>query len=422
MGRMGNPMKKQTFLNQWLWKWHIIAGLITLPFMLILAITGTIYLFKPMYEASIYEDIYKVKPAGERLSYAAQFAAAQAASSAPVNSVTLPRGADDATMFQSGMWAGASMVYVNPYTGDVTGTLRNEGTFMSGVREMHGELFLSKPGTYVVELVASWFLVLILTGLYVWWPARGWSLRGFFTIRLKQGKRIFFRDLHSVTAFWLSTFLLIILAGGLPWTDVFGKQFQRLQNATGTGFPQYWVQSNGLQSINTREDGLSIDDMVQVAQQQNLKGDITVRFPANENGVFSVANKSLYLHDQSVRHFDLYSGSKILDYAWKDVGPMMAGRLFFMRLHEGQYGLWNWVILLCVALSLIVSIIAALTSYIMRKQKGSWSIPKPPAHFKVGWVAGGAIVILGAILPLFGASLILLFCITMMGKMRASKA
>jgi len=44
-------MKNNTKLRVWLWKWHVIAGLITLPFVLVLAITGAIYLFKADYEA-----------------------------------------------------------------------------------------------------------------------------------------------------------------------------------------------------------------------------------------------------------------------------------------------------------------------------------------------------------------------------------
>ena len=39
-------MKYRYALNSWLWKWHFIAGLISLPFVFLLAVTGGIYLFK----------------------------------------------------------------------------------------------------------------------------------------------------------------------------------------------------------------------------------------------------------------------------------------------------------------------------------------------------------------------------------------
>lgn len=37
-------MIKQKNLNRWLWKWHVIGGLISLPFLFLLATTGAIYL------------------------------------------------------------------------------------------------------------------------------------------------------------------------------------------------------------------------------------------------------------------------------------------------------------------------------------------------------------------------------------------
>ena len=49
-------MMKSSNLNTWLWKWHIIAGLVCVPFMLLLAITGSVYLFKDIYNDNSYAD------------------------------------------------------------------------------------------------------------------------------------------------------------------------------------------------------------------------------------------------------------------------------------------------------------------------------------------------------------------------------
>ena len=51
-------------------------------------------------------------------------------------------------------------------------------------------------------------------------------------MRLKQGKRILFRDLHTVLGFWVSLLLLLTLAGGFPWTDVFGANLKWVQKLT----------------------------------------------------------------------------------------------------------------------------------------------------------------------------------------------
>lgn len=45
------------------WRWHFIAGLLVLPFVLILAVTGGIYLFKDEINNAAYRDLRIVAPA-----------------------------------------------------------------------------------------------------------------------------------------------------------------------------------------------------------------------------------------------------------------------------------------------------------------------------------------------------------------------
>jgi uncharacterized iron-regulated membrane protein len=85
---------------------------------------------------------------------------------------------------------------------------------------------------------------------------------------------------------------------------------------------------------------------------------------------------------------------------------MMDLRQVFMRLHQGEYGLVNWSVLLAVALFFIMSTVAGTVSYFMRKPQGQWGIPKVPERFRVDKVLVAFIILLGVVFPLFGASLI----------------
>ena len=40
-------MNTQSVLRQRLWRWHFFAGLLVCPFAILLAVTGSLYLFKP---------------------------------------------------------------------------------------------------------------------------------------------------------------------------------------------------------------------------------------------------------------------------------------------------------------------------------------------------------------------------------------
>jgi len=163
-----------------------------------LAITGGIYLFKDNYEAPKQQYIKIVKIEGEPISFQRQWDLAKAAMHKAPNSMVVPREENLATEFVSGRFSHKNSTYVNPYNSEITGTINQKDSKMHTVRKLHGELLLGKFGTKIVELVASWMIVLIITGIYVFWPSGKQGIKAFFTIRLKQGKRILFRDLHTV--------------------------------------------------------------------------------------------------------------------------------------------------------------------------------------------------------------------------------
>jgi uncharacterized iron-regulated membrane protein len=54
------------------WRWHFYARLFVIPFMLILATTGIIYLFKPQLDAAMYHHLLFVQPGIISLPYTEQ--------------------------------------------------------------------------------------------------------------------------------------------------------------------------------------------------------------------------------------------------------------------------------------------------------------------------------------------------------------
>lgn len=400
-------MKKNNKLNQWLWRWHFIAGIISLPFIIVLSVTGGIYLFKAQYEKPIQEPIKKVAVAGTTISYEKQWEIANAQMAKKPNAMVIPNGENQATEFVSGRFSHKSSLFINPYEAKSTGTVNANEGLMYKVRKVHGELLMGGFGTKIVELVASWLIVLIITGMYIFMPSGKRGIKAFFIPRIQQGKRIFFRDVHAITGFWISGLLLLVLAGAFPWTDVVGENFKWTQKVTNTGYPMTW-HGKGIMSEpkNTR---VSLDQIVAKAENLNLKGEVSIAFPKGKNGVFSVGN-TYYpdLDEQKKYHFDRYSGELLLQQNWADVGILMRGRMWVMAFHQGQFGPWNWYLMLFIAIMLAIMSISAFISYSLRNSKRGWGVPKSPKVFKVGYGIMFLIVALGILFPLFGLSLILI--------------
>jgi len=410
-------MKKNSKLNQWLWKWHFISGLVSLPFVLILSITGIIYLFKSDYETPKQKHIKEVIVQGDPISLQQQWEIANKNAIKKPNSIVISNVPDQATEFVSGRFGGKSSLFINPYTGKVSGEIISKQTDMYTVRKLHGELLMGKFGTKIIELIASWMIVLIITGLYVWWPSNGWKLKGYFIPRTHLDKRTFYRDIHAISGFWISILLLMILAGGFPWTDVFGGNFKQLQKITNTGYPVTW-QGNQLQS-STLSTPLTLDQMVAKAEDLKLPGQVTLSFPKGPKGVFSITNvHPSDLSSQQKIHFDQYSGKVILKHRWEDVGILMRARMWFMAFHQGEFGIWNWLLILFTAVILTIMSVSAILSYLLRKRKNSLGIPKVPATFKVGYGIIGILILLSIIFPLLGISLLLIISIEYLTKKR----
>jgi len=246
-------------------------------------------------------------------------------------------------------------------------------------------------------------VVLLITGIFIFWPKKELGWKGFFKIRLNAGRRMLYRDLHAVGGFWLSALLLLVLAGGLPWTDVFGENFKTLQKVTNTGFPKEWF-AVGITS-EVAEKPLTLDKMLAIARNQNLEGVLTLDFPKNEVGVFSMSNSTFPLENQRKIHFDQYSGKQLKVLNWSDVGVLMRGRMWVMAFHQGQLGQWNFVLMLCVAFGLTMISLAALFS--LKKRK--WKIPTVPSTFKARFGVILLLIVLSILLPLFGISIVLIF-------------
>ncbi len=399
-------------LNQWIWKWHFIAGIVLMPCILLLTFTGTLYLFKNIYETNTLKPMLYIKAqdklTNKKLSYEMQLNEIKKQTKMSPNKLILSKNNNEASTFELGKWSKKRTVIINPYTKNIQGNFKVSDTLMHKIRKFHGELLLGKVGTKFVELTASWAIVLILTGLYIWWPKNKVQLQGIFLIRLNKGKRIFFRDLHVVSAFLLSIFLLITLAGGLPWTDVWGSGFKKIQQLTNSGYPKDYKGKNLVSDFKISNTRVSLDKVVKLANNLKLDGLVSITIPKNKKGVFSIQNKTQDITLEKMYHFDQYTLEKIKSFTWEDIGVMRKSRTWLMRFHQGLLASWNWYLMIIVSVLFLLSSIAGTISYVMRKEKNDFSIPNIPASFKFAYTIIGILTFLALFFPLFGLSVLLI--------------
>jgi uncharacterized iron-regulated membrane protein len=218
------------------WRWHFFAGLLCLPFVAFLSLTGTVYLFKPQVDDLIDRQYEHLAVTGAPALASREVAAALGAEpGARLLAYELPRTPHSAARVVVKRGHDAIRVYVDPYSLGVLKRVSEERRFERIVFGLHGQLLLGNAGSMIMEMVASWTIVLVATGLYLWWPRPAGRFRagGVLYPRLSGGGRTAWRDLHAVTGLFVSLVLVSFLATGLPWSFLWGHALQTVEHRVG---------------------------------------------------------------------------------------------------------------------------------------------------------------------------------------------
>ncbi len=116
-------------------------------------------------------------------------------------------------------------VYVNPYTGEITG--RNERLpFFDTMFHLHRWLLGASqsadggmsPGKWLVGTSTLVLVLILLTGIVVWWPQNRKMLKNRLCISVSKGWTRFWYDLHVSAGIYAAIFLLALALTGLTWS------------------------------------------------------------------------------------------------------------------------------------------------------------------------------------------------------------
>lgn len=202
---------------------HLVAGLIAGLSILIMCFTGTVLAFEKQIVSLAERDVSRVtsSPKAPRLSLR-QLQRELHARYPEVRptSVTLSSDPAAAVIFQLGR---DQTLYANPYTGEITAPAATRTRdFMHLMEQWHRWLALGDDARAVGKAINGLcnlaFLLLAITGLYLWLP-RTWSWRGIKPVailnwRLAGKARDF--NWHNSIGLWCAPVLVVLTLTALP--------------------------------------------------------------------------------------------------------------------------------------------------------------------------------------------------------------
>ncbi|WOD29816.1 PepSY domain-containing protein [Alloalcanivorax xenomutans] len=438
------------------WRWHFYAGLFTAPFLLILAITGALYLFNDELNDLIYPQL-RFAPSGDAVLPAGDLVAAvrEAYPRDTVTRIDMPVNPGRTAMVFVTPEQGESLrVFVDPGDGTILGDVIYAHTLVGFADVMHGSLLLGRGGDALVELAASWALVLVITGLHLWWP-RGRRSRAFTFGRRTRGRKRW-REIHRLVGVYTAVMIVFLIITGLPWASFWGDRvLSPVSNALGLGYPPQLRHHGGgeasAEPVKTMVDTLgnapwalqqaplphvhhhhgehggeldtstaAINRVHDILAGQGLPYGYRLSIPADAGDPYSAYTYPDRPQGQRTLHVDSGGHRLLVNVGFDDYGAIAKAVELGVALHMGNYfGRANQIVMLLTCVAIVALVITGVVMWWRRRPAGGLGAPDSPPIRKRYWLA--ITLTLLALLPLAGLSLLLVLALEkgMMARRRS---
>lgn len=406
------------------WRWHFFAALIVIPFVLWQAATGVLYLWSRELVQFTHPELMTVRPDPAQASYEAQLAGVLVHHPRDrLAAIEISDAPSDTTMFffrdDNGLTYPA---FSNPHTGAYLGALSSFQWVASVSRGLHGGWPVKPYGSYVLELGACWTIVMVLSGMYLWWPQHARGLAGVLYPRLRSGSRIFWRDVHATVGIYFSVLFLLFLFTALPWTSFWGERvLAPIESLIGQASPLGFFFASGPdhhhsaaahqaehKATHSGHPLLTLDQLVARVRAEGLRRRIELHPHGDGQARVNARDEHARSRDEVWLQLDAHSGAVLTKVTWPDFPPLARAVALGVDLHEGKYfGRINQIFNTVVALALVWLAVTGFIGWYRRRPQGGFAAP-PRQQQKLPLAAKTGAMVLCVVLPMLAGTLVVL--------------
>ena len=233
---------------------HRYLALGAAAILFVVALSGTMLVFEGAIDRALNQDLWEVEPASGRMSLDDLVTRVRGAYPDAIVSGVTPSPVDGRAAVVS--VAGGTQVFMNPFTGKILGTrsaAERDAGLARRLHVFHETLMAGTVGGVIVGVATVMALVLVLSGIVLWWPRKLW--------RVQIGaswKRVTF-DLHHLLGASAAAVLLLITASGVVIVyPALGELLTRLDRTPPAARPVQLAAEPGARAM-------SLDSLVRVA-------------------------------------------------------------------------------------------------------------------------------------------------------------
>lgn len=293
-------------LRKFFLKIHLYLGLSVGLLFALMGLTGSLLVFSEEIDKAINPHLLIVEPQEIKADFRwIEDSVKRSFPADKIYRVRMPRQPEDVYEF----WMNANgdlRVYVNPFTGAVTGAHNFPETWRGRLFLLHTQLLSGETGKTIVGAAAFFLLILGATGIVLWW-------RGLRNI--KRGLKINFRvgwkranyDAHHAIGFFAFLFLSISSITGIHL--VFNQPFEKTVNRL-TGTPNR--QPAPVSKLAEGGQTLPLETILKKSEEIWKEAETTWIYPpANTAAAYMVRKKfpsENHPNGKSFVYFDQYTG------------------------------------------------------------------------------------------------------------------
>jgi len=375
---------------------HLWLGVSSGLVVFVVALTGSILVFEDELEPVIYRRFHVVEVPKDQSRLPLDNLRAVVASRYPahrIGRIAIEPRADRTIVF--GLVKGKKeknvlSVAVNPYTSEIADTRRENESFFHIVLQLHRYLCLEDTGKAITGVSCVMFLIIMITGLVLWWPNRK-QTRQRLTIKWNAKFKRLNWDLHAVFGFYVLPFTFLIALTGLVWSY---KWVNNMIFLTFDGKPQQKREApanvnnavdlpNGQNAFTAGNYGLS--DGVNPAKGTLARinteinrllpypGHIQLTLPESDSLSITVSKENETASVDNIvdfLYFDQHNGTLISKRLYDNETTGMKVRRLVLPIHSGS--IWGWptkVLALLVALITATLPVTGVVIWLGRKFK-----------------------------------------------------
>jgi uncharacterized iron-regulated membrane protein len=471
----------ETAVLRRIWRLHFWVGLFAAPVLVVLACTGLVILYSQPLDNWLNSDLFTVAQGPETVPLDEQVTVAQRQlgadytldavnpSDAPGHSTRVDFLPPDAPQYPAGE-SNVAQVFVDPYTGQYVGQ-RSELSGLVGYANQLHRMFgndgpkvplpslghLINPSSYPdatipvgvgnlwMELTAGWILVLLGSGLYLWWPRAIQSAKPLLKIRWGRSGRIRWRDLHALTGVVLSVILICYILSGLTWSRYWGENWRAFSAtvapSTSIDAPSTPAKMGDYDRLGRRiawaatddpvyasqpgspiSSPLSLTDIDRIAKDEHMVPGYAIIPPSDstENGQttygsYTVVNRwPQKLSEQRTLYLDQFTGTTIANATAAQDGALSRLTSFGIAVHMGnQLGVLTRISATLACLGVLTSVLTGFLMWFKRRPSGGTGLPSPTnaatrtaTPKRAVEAVSIAAIALGVLYPAFGVSLL----------------